>query len=309
MNFSKLKEIPKEEYLASGHVACQGCSATLGLRLALKVLGKNTIVINGSGCMTLLPIYPLTPFKVPWVHLAIENVGAAGIGLYYGLKRRGIDAKILCHVGDGATYDIGLQSLSAAAEQNIDMIYICYNNQSYGNTGHQRASSTPMKSITSTTPSGKLEEQKDLPLIMAAHKIPYVATAVPSYPLDFLNKVEKASKIKGLKYIDLLTPCPVGWGFDPSNTIKVGELAVQTGIHRLYEIKNSVLTITYVPKKRKKVAEYLKMQGRFSHLTKEDLEEIQDRVDKEWERLEKEGYSYKLFLGELGANKQVNKRY
>ena len=232
----KLTDIPMEDYLVGGHVACQGCSASLGLRLALKVLGKDTIVINGSGCMTLLPVYPTTPLKVPWIHLAIENTGAAGTALYYALRRKNIKANILGYAGDGATYDIGLQSLSGAAEKNIDMIYICYNNQSFGNTGHQRASSTPRASYTSTTPVGKVEVAKDMPAIMAAHKIPYIATACPSYPIDFVNKVTKAAEVKGMAYIDLLVPCPVGWGFDPSEGINIGRLAVRTGMWKLYEI-------------------------------------------------------------------------
>ena len=283
-----------EDYLVGGHVACQGCSASLGLRLALKVLGKDTIVINGSGCMTLLPVYPTTPLKVPWLHLAIENTGAAGTALYYALRRKNIKANILGYAGDGATYDIGLQSLSGAAEKNIDMIYICYNNQSFGNTGHQRASSTPRASYTSTTPVGKVEAAKDMPAIMAAHRIPYVATACPSYPVDFLNKVTKAAEVKGMAFIDLLVPCPVGWGFDPSEGINIGRLAVRTGIWKLYEIVDGRVNLTYIPKKRREVSEYLRAQGRFSHLSDENIAAIQAEVDEEWAGLEERGYGYEL---------------
>lgn len=292
----KLTDIPMEDHLVGGHVACQGCSASLGLRLALKVLGKDTVVVNGSGCMTLLPVYPTTPLKVPWLHLAIENTGAAGTALYYALKRKNIKANILCYAGDGATYDIGIQSLSGAAEKNIDMIYICYNNQSFGNTGHQRASSTPRTSYTSTTPLGKVEQAKDMPIIMAAHRIPYVATACPSYPIDFLNKVKKASEVRGMAFIDLLTPCPVGWGFDPSEAINIGRLAVRTGMWKLYEIENGRLSLTYIPKKRKKVSEFLRAQGRFSHLSEEDIEAIQAEVDLEWDELEERGYGYEIMV-------------
>ncbi|MEA1865764.1 MAG: thiamine pyrophosphate-dependent enzyme [Euryarchaeota archaeon] len=283
-----------EDYLVGGHVACQGCSASLGLRLALKVLGKDTIVINGSGCMTLLPVYPRTPLRVPWLHLAIENTGAAGTALHYALRRKNIKANILGYAGDGATYDIGLQSLSGAAEKNIDMIYICYNNQSFGNTGHQRASSTPRASSTSTTPVGKVEVAKDMPAIMAAHRIPYVATACPAFPVDFLNKVKRASEVKGLAFIDLLVPCPVGWGFDPAEGIKIGRLAVRTGIWKLYEIVDGRVSITYIPKKRREVSEYLHAQERFSHLSDEDIGVIQAEVDEEWAGLEARGYGYEI---------------
>jgi len=292
----KLTDIPMEDYLVGGHVACQGCSASLGLRLALKVLGKDTVVINGSGCMTLLPVYPTTPLRVPWIHLAIENTGAAGTALYYALRRKNIKANILGYAGDGATYDIGLQSLSGAAEKNIDMIYICYNNQSFGNTGHQRASSTPRASSTSTTPGGKVEVEKDMPAIMAAHRIPYVATACPSYPVDFLNKVKRAAEVKGMAYIDLLVPCPVGWGFDPSEGIDIGRLAVRTGIWKLYEIVDGRVNLTYIPKKRRGVSEYLRAQGRFSHLSEEDIGAIQEEVDEAWEGLEARGYEYEIMV-------------
>lgn len=292
----KLTDIPMEDFLVGGHVACQGCSASLGLRLALKVLGKDTIVINGSGCMTLLPVYPTTPLRVPWIHLAIENTGAAGTALHYALRRKNIKANILGYAGDGATYDIGIQSLSGAAEKNIDMIYICYNNQSFGNTGHQRASSTPRASYTSTTPSGKVEAAKDMPIIMAAHRIPYIATACPSYPIDFLNKVKKAAEVKGMAFIDLLVPCPVGWGFDPADGINIGRLAVRTGMWKLYEIENGRVNLTYIPKKRKRVSEYLRAQGRFSHLSDGDIVAIQAEVDEEWEVLEERGYAYEIVV-------------
>lgn len=283
-DLKKLTDIPMEDYLVGGHVACQGCSASLGLRLALKVLGKDTVVINGSGCMTLLPVYPTTPLLVPWLHLAIENTGAAGTALYYALRRKNIKANILGYAGDGATYDIGLQSLSGAAEKNIDMIYICYNNQSFGNTGHQRASSTPRASYTTTTPVGKVEVAKDMPAIMAAHRIPYVATACPAFPAE----------VKGLAYIDLLVPCPVGWGFDPSEGINIGRLAVRTGIWKLYEITDGRVNLTYIPKKRREVSEYLRAQGRFSHLSDDDIEGVQAEVDREWGELEARGYGYEI---------------
>ena len=174
------------------------------------------------------------------------------------------------------------------------MIYICYNNQSFGNTGHQRASSTPRASYTTTTPVGKVEVAKDMPAIVAAHRIPYVATACPAFPVDFLNKVKKAAETKGLAFIDLLVPCPVGWGFDPAEGINIGRLAVRTGIWKLYEITDGRFSMSYIPKKRREVSEYLRAQGRFSHLSDDDIGAIQAEVDREWDALEARGYEYEL---------------
>jgi pyruvate ferredoxin oxidoreductase beta subunit len=287
-----IKDIPREELLVGGHAACQGCGSVLGLRLALKGLGKNTIVINTSGCMTLLPTYPLTPFKVPWIHVAIENGGAVATGISRALKMKGKkDVNVLVYAGDGATYDIGFQALSSALERGDDFIYICYNNQSFGNTGVQRSSATPYGAYTTTTPTGKtnkignISERKPLTKIVAAHDIPYVATASVAYPVDFIKKVQKTSKIKGPKFINLLCPCQPGWGFTTDDTIDTGELAVQTGFWPLYEIENGKFKLTFKPKKLKPVKEYLETQVRFRHLDKENIERMQKLIDERWDKL------------------------
>jgi pyruvate ferredoxin oxidoreductase beta subunit len=203
---------------------------------------------------------------------------------------RGLDdITVVGWAGDGGTVDIGLQALSGAAERETNFIYICYDNEAYGNTGLQRSGATPYGAWTTTTPTGKKERKKNMPLIMAAHKIPYVATACPSYPVDFVNKLRKAKEIKGTKYIHVLAPCPTGWRYDTSKTVEIGRLAVQTGIWVLYEIENGRFRLNppsdrLIDKsKRKPVKEYLAMQDRFRHLTEADIEKIQTWVDEDWE--------------------------
>jgi Pyruvate:ferredoxin oxidoreductase and related 2-oxoacid:ferredoxin oxidoreductases, beta subunit len=191
--------------------------------------------------------------------------------------------------GDGGTVDIGIQALSGAAERGANFIYICYDNEAYGNTGLQRSGATPYGAWTTTTPTGKKERKKNMPFIMAAHRIPYVATACPSYPIDFINKLRKAKELKGTKYIHVLTPCPTGWRYDTSKTVEIGRLAVQTGMWALYEIENGKFRLNppsdrLIDKsKRKPVKEYLSMQERFRHLTEGDIEKIQKWVDEDWE--------------------------
>jgi len=287
MQIKTLKDLPDENILTGGHSACAGCGAAIGLRLALLALGKKTIVINSAGCFTLLSTYPYTPFKVPWIHLAIENAGAAAMGIYYGLKsqKKEKDTTILAYIGDGATYDIGLQSLSAACESGANFIYICYDNQNFANTGVQRSSATPEKAYTTTTPFGNPFKRKPITKIIAAHEIPYVATASIGHPIDFINKLKKAQKIKGAKFIDLLTPCQPGWGYDANKTVKVAKMAVDTSIWPLYEVENGNFSLTHIPDKIKNIEEYFSFQKRFSHLKKNDIEETQNIISKEWQML------------------------
>jgi pyruvate ferredoxin oxidoreductase beta subunit len=287
-----LKDIPSEDWLTGGHVACAGCGATLALRLALKALNGNAIVVNGSGCMTLLTVYPYTPLKVPWMHNAIENAGATVSGIWRALKRLGKeDITVVAYAGDGATYDIGLQSLSGACERGENFLYICYNNQSYGNTGVQRSGATPYGANTSTTPPGKknpvgnLLRKKDLIEIMAAHHIPYAATACIGFQLDFMKKVQKAAKIKGPKVIDVLVPCQPGWGFSPEKTTELGKLAVETGFWPLYEFENEVTKYNYKPPKFKPVKPFLKQQKRFSHLSDKEIANIQKMINDYWSKI------------------------
>jgi pyruvate ferredoxin oxidoreductase beta subunit len=234
--------------------------------------------------------YPFTSFAVPLQNMLFEATGATCSGIVAAMKIRGLDdITVVGWAGDGGTVDIGIQALSGAAERETNFIYICYDNEAYGNTGLQRSGATPYGAWTTTTPTGKKERKKDMPLIMAAHKIPYVATACPSYPVDFVNKLRKAREIKGTKYIHVLTPCPTGWRYDTSKTVEIGRLAVQTGIWVLYEIEygrfrlNSPSDRLVDKPKRKPVKEYLAVQDRFRHLTEADIEKIQMWVDEDWE--------------------------
>lgn len=292
-----IKDLPKEDLLIGGPPTCAGCGAELGQKLVLKALGKNTIIINTSGCMTLTPIYPFTPFKVPWVHVAIETGGSAATGILMGLRAQKKDknVNIVVYAGDGASYDVGFESLSGMAARRENVIYICYNNSSFGNTGFQWSTSTPTGSMTTTTPPGKKQPignimpRKNLAKIMAAHDIPYVATAAIGYPLDFINKLRKASEIKGPKFIDLLTTCPTGWGTDPSESIEINQLMVQAGLWPVYEYENKELKITIEPKFIP-VERALLRQRRFKHLKKEHIKKIQEMVNKEWKLIRQGKY-------------------
>ncbi len=287
-----LKELPKEEYILKGNPACAGCGAAISLRLMFKALGRKVIMIVPACCTTVIQgPYPYTAFKVPLLNIVFEATGAAASGIVAALKKRGIeDVTVVGWAGDGGTVDIGLQSLSGAAERETNFIYICYDNEAYGNTGMQRSGATPFGAWTTTTPTGKREHKKDMPMIMAAHGIPYVATVIPSYPLDFINKLRKAKQIKGTKYIHILSPCPTGWRFPGSKTIEIGRLAVQTGMWALYEIENGEFKLSppsarlLDKSKRKPVELYLKAQGRFRNLTDRDISEIQQWVDETWEK-------------------------
>ncbi len=286
-----IKELPKEEYLLKGHAACAGCGPSIAIRLLFKALGNKVILVVPACCTTVIQgPYPFTAFAVPLQNMLFEATGAAASGIAAALRIRGLeDVTVVGWAGDGGTVDIGIQALSGAAERGANFIYICYDNEAYGNTGLQRSGATPYGAWTTTTPTGKKERKKNMPFIMAAHRIPYVATACPSYPLDFINKLQKAREIKGTKYIHVLTPCPTGWRYDASKTVEIGRLAVQTGIWALYEIENGKFRLNppsdrLIDKsKRKPVKEYLSMQERFRHLTEGDIEKIQKWVDEDWE--------------------------
>jgi pyruvate ferredoxin oxidoreductase beta subunit len=290
-----IKELPKEEYLLKGHAACAGCGPAVSLRLLFKALGNKIILVVPACCTTVIQgPYPFTSSAVPLQNILFESTGAAASGIVAALRQRKIeDITVVGWAGDGGTVDIGIQALSGAAERGTDFIYICYDNEAYGNTGMQRSGATPYGAWTTTTPSGKKERKKDMPLIMAAHRIPYVATACTSYPLDFVNKLRKAKDMKGTKYIHLLTPCPTGWRYDTSKTVEMGRLAVQSGLWVLYEIENgkfrlSVPSDRFVDKtKRKPVKDYFATQGRFRGLTEEDIQRIQKWVDEDWEQYAK----------------------
>jgi pyruvate ferredoxin oxidoreductase beta subunit len=235
--------------------------------------------------------YPETSWRVPWIHVAFENAAAVASGVARALKVLGKkDVKSVVIAGDGGTVDIGLQALSGAFERYENILYVCTVNEAYMNTGIQRSGATPFGAWTTTTPVGKVmrgedRPPKDMVAIMAAHGSPYVATATVAYPLDLIKKVKKAASIEGPTYIHTHTPCGPGWRIDSSKTIEVARLAFQTGMWNLYEIENGQLRVTMKPPKRKPVAEYLKAQGRFRHLTDEEIARIQKMVDEECRRL------------------------
>ena len=284
--------VPKEDLVTGGTFACSGCGAILGTKLALKGLGPNTIMVNPAGCMTLTATWPFTPYKVPWIHSAIENAGATAAGILMALKAQGKDkdTHILCYAGDGASYDIGLQSLSGFIARKERIIYVCNNNSSFANTGFQRTSATPYGARTKTSEPGILQPlgnalpRKNLAKMMAINGAEYVATASVAYPADFIKKLQKAKTMKGPVFIDLLTHCVPGWLHNDDNGIEVGQKMVESGIWPLYEIENRKVTINHKPKMIP-VEEAFKMQGRFKHLTPPQIKEIQKIVSKEWEHI------------------------
>ncbi len=290
-----LKELPKEEYFLPGNATCAGCSDSVAIRLAFKALGPRTVFVVPACCTSVVQSpFPFTAFAAPCLNIAFEAAAAAASGVVAAYEKRGIDdVTVLAWAGDGGTADIGIQALSGAAERGTNFIYVMYDNESYMNTGIQRSGSTPYGAWTTTTPTGKRQHKKNVPLIMAAHGIPYVATACVSYPTDLVAKLRKAKDIKGTKYVQILAPCPPGWRFPTDKTIEMGRLAVRTGMWALFEIENGKFKLSnpsaaLVDKtKRKPVEEYLNLQGRFRNLTEEDIMIIQGWIDETWENYKK----------------------
>ena len=300
-----LKELTnKEVLLSSGHRMCAGCGAPTIVKMVLLACDYPVIAANATGCLEVSTcISEYTAWKIPWIHNAFENAAATLSGvetMYRALKKQGkIDKEIkfIAFGGDGGTYDIGLQSLSGAMERGHDMLYICYDNGAYMNTGIQRSSATPYGADTTTRPAGsviqgKTELRKNLTKIMAAHNIPYAAQASPSHWMDLMKKVRKALDIQGPKFMNIISSCNRGWRSKTDDAITMCSLAVDTCYWPLYEIENGVTKITFKPKEKKTVEEFLKPQGRFKHLFKPDnewmLKKIQEDIDREWERLQKE---------------------
>ncbi|MHA1820557.1 MAG: thiamine pyrophosphate-dependent enzyme [Promethearchaeota archaeon] len=293
----KIMDLPEEEMILPGTRLCAGCGAQLAYRMILKALGPKTIVTVPASCMTVLHgMQGTTPVKVPVLNTTFETVAAAGSGIAASLKNQGLDKEftVLAIAGDGGTVDIGIQGLSGAAERKTDMIYCCYDNEAYMNTGIQRSGSTPFGAITTTTPiKGKMEHKKNMAMIMEAHGLSYVATACSAYPQDLYAKFVRAKEMKGqgLRYIHVLAPCPPGWGYNTKDTIKVGKMAVKTGFWPLYEIVHGKLILSTPskalvnPKARKPVEEYLKLQRRFRKITDDQLKEIKEYVSALWDRI------------------------
>jgi len=299
---ANLKEMAKqEERLTGGHRACAGCGIPIIVRQVMHSIKDPVVVGCATGCLEVVTtIYPYTAWNVPFLHCAFENAAATVSGVesaYRALKKKGKlseEIKFVAFGGDGGTYDIGFQSLSGAMERGHDMLYICYNNEAYMNTGVQRSGATPFGANTTTAPAGKVKQgkeqfRKDLTACMVAHNIPYVAQAAVGNWMDLTRKIEKAMAIKGPKYIGVLQPCQLGWGYPMEDTVMLGQVAIETCIWPLYEVENGVYKLTYKPKEKKPVTEWLKLQGRFRHLFKPGneklLEEIQANVDKNWNEL------------------------
>jgi len=297
-----LKELAnRPERFVSGHRLCPGCGAGIVARQVMLAINKPVVVGCATGCLEVSStIFPYSAWKTPWIHSAFENVAATisgAVAAYEALKKQGKitqDVVFVAFGGDGGTYDIGLQSLSGAAERNHRMLYVCYDNQAYMNTGIQRSSATPFGAHTTTTPAGKIipgkmQFSKDLPSIMVAHEIPYVATAIPGRWNDLVTKVEKAVACGGFAFLDVLSPCRLGWPHDPALTMEITRLAADTCLWPLYEVVEGKYRLTYRPKEKKPISEWLKLQRRFSNLLKPEnsrlLEQLQKSVDARWERL------------------------
>jgi len=283
--------LTEAEYILPGNRACPGCALSLAYRHILKALEGQVIVTVPASCLTVLHgMYPITSVNVPCVNTPFASTGASATGLVVGMKALGKKGlTVLAMAGDGGTHDIGIQALSGAAERQTDFIYICYDNEGYMNTGNQRSSSTPPGVISGTTPIlGKQQKQKDIVAIMEAHNIPYIATANATYPLDLYEKVRKAKEIKGTRFIHVFTPCPPGWDFPLSDTIRIGRLATETNWAVLYEVENGLFRLTSASKNiaqkghLKPIREYLTVQGRFRNITKEQINELQDGVSARW---------------------------
>ena len=285
----KKTEIPLSENLGKGHLACAGCGAAISMRLTLKALGEKTVLVIPASCWSIIPgSWPYSSFRVNAIHAGFVTGGATASGVRAALDIRGDHESIVAvWAGDGGTFDIGIQALSGAAERNEDFIYICNDNEGYMNTGTQRSSATPYLAWTTTTPVRQPKEnpKKDIMAIMADHQIPYAATATIAYPEDLLQKMEKAKRIRGTRFIHLLSPCPPGWRTASELSVKLSRLAVRSRIFPLYEVENGRTYTLQEESHTIPVKEYLKLQGRFNHLTEKDIEEIQRRVDDTYERL------------------------
>jgi pyruvate ferredoxin oxidoreductase beta subunit len=293
------REITTEEYFTSGHRACVGCAEALAVRLTCKAMGPNVIIANATGCMEVVSSqFPYTAWNVPWIHTLFENTAAVAGGIEAGIKamrRKGrgpAEAHVIAMAGDGGTADIGLQALSGALERGHDFVYFCFDNEAYMNTGIQRSSSTPFGAATTTSPVGaksigQFTWKKNMPAIAAAHNIPYVATACPSYPFDLMEKVKRAVAVQGPAYVHILSVCPTGWRCQPDVAVSIGRMAVETAVFPLYEVENGQYKLSVNPSRIKPIQDYFKMQGRFNHLSEGTVAQIQERVLREFDELKK----------------------
>lgn len=298
-----LKELSKrEDRLAPGHRLCAGCGASIVVRQVLMAIDEPVVIANATGCLEVATtIYPYTSWRVPWIHNAFENAASTISGVesaYRALVKRGRiedeNVKFLAFGGDGGTYDIGLQALSGALERGHQFLYVCYDNGAYMNTGIQRSSATPFGAHTTTSPAGdvipgKQQFRKDLAAIAAAHNIPYVAQAAPHRWRDLMRKVRKAVSCAGPALLNVLASCNRGWRHPTDQTLEITRLAVETCYWPLFEVENGEWILSYKPREKLPVEEWLKTQGRFRHLFKPEnrhiIDDLQIEVDRRWERL------------------------
>lgn len=292
-----VKTVREDEFFF-GHKACAGCGGSLAVRIALKVLGERAVAVLPAGCMSAVGFnFPQLCFGNNAIISTFAGTASMLTGVEAGLRAQGItDFQAVGFAGDGGTADIGLQALSGAIDRGDDILYICYDNEAYMNTGIQKSSLTPFGAKTTTTPAGKhirgnLRSKKNMFGIVAAHGIPYAATASIGHLDDFMRKVEKASKIRGTKYIHIIAPCPTGWGIATDDTVDISREVVKCGLWYLAEFENGVYTLNHKPKEFSDVAAYIKKQSRFRHLTEEDIETIRRSRDEKWEAILKE-YHY-----------------
>lgn len=282
-------DIPAQERMYSGHLACPGCGAAIAMRLFLKGLKEKAIMVIPACCWTIIAgPFPYTSLKVPVLHVPFGTGAAIASGIRAALDIRGDDeTQVVAWAGDGGTFDLGFQALSGAAERNENILYVCYDNEAYMNTGGQASSATPYGATTTVTPKNnpKRVRKKDIVRILAAHKIPYAATASIAYPEDLVRKVQKAASIKGTKFLHVFAPCPTGWKTPSDASVRLARLAVQTRVFPLYEVEEGDRYTLNMQFEEYRVDEYYRAQGRFKELTKDDLKSIQAEVDHNWDRL------------------------
>jgi len=282
--------LPLEELVGPGNLACQGCGANLALRYFLKALGKRTVLCIPACCWAVIDgAFPHSCMGVPIYHCAFETAASTATGIKAGLEMVGDhETQVVAWAGDGGTFDIGLQALSGAAERNDDIIYVCYDNEAYMNTGIQRSSATPTGAWTTTTPVKfpKDQPKKDIDAIIAAHRIPYQATASVAFPEDLYKKALKAKSIKGTRFLHIYAPCPTGWKSRPEDAVKLARMVVQNCYFPLYEVEyGDKYTLNIKIQNKKPIDDFIKLQGRYRHLKPEAIKAIQEEVDRNWERL------------------------
>ena len=306
MSYDLKQVMNKPERLAAGHRMCAGCGATIAIRGVLRALheGDRAVIGNATGCLEVSTfMYPYTAWEDSYIHNAFENAGATLSGVetaYRALKKRGRlpqdeNFKFITFGGDGGTYDIGFQSLSGAMERGHDMVYVCYDNGAYMNTGIQRSSATPMFADTTTTPvgtqsNGKMQGRKDLAAIIAEHNVPYVAqTTLTQNFKDLYVKSEKAIYTGGAAFLNIMAPCPRGWRYETADIMKICKLGVETCYWPLFEVDHGKWILNYEPRTKLPIEDFLREQGRFKHLFKKGneylIEQFQAEVDRRWENL------------------------